>query len=42
MPQNEEFFIAAYVAAIVIYVLYGWSISRRRRTLSRTPPPQSQ
>ena len=35
MPSNEEFFVAAYAAAIVIYAAYAASIAWRRRALRR-------
>ena len=35
MPSNAEFFVAAYVAAILIYAAYAASIAWRRRALRR-------
>jgi hypothetical protein len=35
MPQNENYYYAAYFAAISIYMLYTISIMRRRLTVAR-------
>lgn len=33
MPDNGRFYYLAYIVAVVIYVLYGVSIARRRGRL---------
>ncbi len=35
MPHNENFYYAAYFAAMGIYLLYTISVMRRRLTIAR-------
>ena len=35
MPQNENYYYAAYFAAMSIYLLYTISVMRRRLTVAR-------
>ena len=32
-PENAGYFHAAYIAAAVVYLVYGWSVVRRMRAL---------
>ncbi len=35
MPHNESYYYAAYFAAIGIYLLYTFSVMRRRLTIAK-------